>query len=72
MLEAILAWIAKTVLSILLNRAVDESKKAAEAAARDKEREEVNDANAKAYEDAKSREEARRAAIDLLNRSRRT
>ncbi len=68
MLETALAWILKLILEWLLEKAVTQAKIAHDQIVLDKERNETNEANVKAYEGAKTREDRRRAALALLNR----
>ncbi len=66
-----LNWLAGYIVSWLLSLL---AKKVASHAAdiiQDKERGEVNEANTKKYEDAVTEEERIRAALDLLNRTKR-
>lgn len=65
--EGILAWFAKQVLSILLDRAVDAYKDHQKQLELDRQRKEVNEDNLKAYEEAKDRAERTKAALDLIN-----
>lgn len=62
LVEAVLAWAA--------NRAIQEANNVADKIARDKERGEINEENAKKYEGALTRAEQIRNATDLLNRVR--
>lgn len=70
MFQAILMWLAERILNYLLGRATDAVIEKAKEVERDKERGETNEANVKAYEEALDRQARRRAALDLLNRSR--
>lgn len=72
MLEAILSWICTQILNYLFNKASVAADKAAAQVIKDKERNETNSENLAAYENAKSREESRKAALDLLNRNKRS
>ena len=70
-LESILMWLVGQVLNYFLGKATQAIQDHAADVARDKERGEINDANVKAYEEAKDRADSIKAATDLLNRVRR-
>lgn len=72
MMEGILSWIVKLLLEYLFGKAATAVQEKAKELARDKERGEINEANVKAYEEAKDRESRRRAALDLVNGVHRT
>jgi hypothetical protein len=66
---AFLEWLAGWILKYLLGRTEKVLKDAASDLARDKEREIVNDANVKKYEEHKDRQDRIKNALDLLNRN---
>lgn len=69
MITTILEWIVGFILKYLLGKAEKAAGNAAADYARDKEREQINEKNVKAYEEAVDRAAKIRAATDLVNRS---
>lgn len=70
MLATILEFLAGKLLDWLLGLLKTQVQNTAQDMAKDKERGEINDANVKAYEAAKSRQEQVDAALAVLNRTR--
>lgn len=68
MLEGILSWILEKVLAFLLGKATAAVTQAVDDLAEAKKRGEINEANIKAYEEAKDRADRIRSATALLNR----
>lgn len=67
MIEAILAKLLQMILDYLLGKATQAVAKELDQMAEDKKRGTINEANIKAYQDAKDREASIRAATALLN-----
>lgn len=67
----ILEWLAGWLLNYLLGKAISETKIKLDQLQLDKERGQINDENVAAYNEAKTREERRRDALLLLNRTKR-
>lgn len=67
MIEAILAKLLQMILDYLLGKATKAVAKELDQMAEDKKRDGINEANVKAYEEAKDRQARIRAATDLLN-----
>lgn len=66
--DSILAWFAQAILNYLLGRAIQSVVDYEAIQKQDAERGKINDANTKAYEDAKTRADKIKASIALLNR----
>lgn len=71
-MNAILTWLAGKILKYLLGLITTKIEEHAAQVVEDKRRGVVNDANVKAYEEAKDRAARIKAATDLLNRTSRT
>ncbi len=67
MLERIVIGIATRIIEYLLGRAEAEVRVRLAQLELDRQRRQVNEENAKRYEEAKDRAERRKAAIDLIN-----
>lgn len=68
-LEGIGAWILEVILKWLFNLATNAVQNYEDQVAEDKRRGEINDANVKAYEEARDRASRIAAATKLLNRT---
>lgn len=66
-LESALAWLVGQIMTYLLGRAEKAAADKLSQMAEDKKRGEINDANVKAYEEAKDRAARQAAALALLN-----
>lgn len=69
-LESILTWILGWILKYLADKTTAAVIDKLQDVERDKQREQVNEANVKAYDEAVARADRIRAATDLLNRVR--
>lgn len=70
MIEKLLLSLAKWFVGYLVNAAVDAFEQRRQQLEEDRRKGEINDANIKAYEDAKDSAARRQAALDLLNGTR--
>lgn len=66
-MSAVLTWLVTTILNWLAGFAAREIQRAHDKTELDKQRGEIDAANIKAHEDAKTRAEKIKAAQDLLN-----
>lgn len=72
MIDGFLEFIATVILNYLWKKAAATAGQIAEQVKTDRERGEINEKNVQAYEAAKTRAERRRAALDLINRNKRS